>query len=859
MAEEFHYEKHTLFAVRGTGGRTTQKIVEKLYPEDPLFGNFDQQVAAAVDTALWQTVDVHYPGDSGLFNGLLNMVETAAEGTRILIDLINKTPGKFAIVGLSQGAIVCSNVYDEIRYGSLKHRREDFLGGVVMGNLRRQTGFTIPGGVDPGVKRNGTPTHGALANDLLENCEPDLWWDFANSDDSAADVDDTARGRGITAILEFMYHNYFGDDSIIYEFWRNFGQGLQIGFQDAMGIAQALLDNLFRLGMDMIRDALGRTDSLKDGHLKYFLPYTNLPGNTTLSAIDLAVAHFNEVGRNNSFGHSLKGVPSLLDNLQSGDYRAATAPQIRDIMTRADIPQTVVTLYSKTYEPLGEIHDYLSLTCEFTRNAIDSATIVIKTTDPMAAVAMQCYETVVPVTIQIGSQRWSGRVDNFDYAMKDGVKTLTLQCMGDYAWFSKIMVWPNFLAPIQAQFPTRALFIGPAVTCIKTLVAEQCFRLQSGIWELSNNLLSLNLDWKAWFGNLLMTRGKLHDILLTPIVVAAGTGPLYDTSKWVSFNGRMDKISSVVEQVVKDNGLLLTADLWLPGDPQPEGMVVELRVPTIVVDVKDRSGITGPTGTFVDGIVTDVVDLQASVLGEVLSPFLNPGNKYAPEGVNIAPVLGVNFVKPWVIFHDHPRSGITEFHLFGHHPLAYTVIGGGKSPKWLNDLINATFEWMIDAISIVIGITGIPSDLLNGTFDDVLLAFQMMENFERRVKLGPYGWPEYFVQTGASAYTLDEWFALISAMWDSRGYHAVQIAFDNGFPYTFGKDLFVGSLASFACEGMLYTEYLEKVTFTDDRNTRTKIVCTIGDGKRHDNPIIKLQRNLTHFQEAMQIITLSSN
>lgn len=548
----------------------------------------------------------------------------------------------------------------------------------------------------------------------------------------------------------------------------------------------------------------------------------------------------------------------LSQDLAYSDYRAITSPMMRDLASSPVTRQALITVYGKTYKPVGEINDYISMTCDFSRNSIDSATVVIKATDPIASTVMQCHETVVPITIQVGALRWSGRVDNYDYAMKDGKKTITLQCMGDYAWFSKIMVWPNFLTPIQAQWPNRAVFVGPAVTCIKTMIQEQCFRLQSGLWEVVNNLLSFNLDWNSWFATVKLSNGNPLDMLLTPIVVVP-TNALYDTSKFVSFNARMDKISTVVEQVLKDSGLMLTANLWLPGDPQPEGLRRDLKAPTIVVDVKDRSGITGPTGTFIDGIISDVVDLQNSVLGEVLKPFLNPKNEYAPEGVNIAPTLGVNFVKPWVVFQDHPRSGLNEFHLYGHHPLSHTVIGGGKSPKWLNDLINATFGWIIDSISIAIGITGIPSDLLNGLFDDVLLAFQLVENYERRLKLGPFGWPEYFVQTGASAYTLDEWFALLSAMWDTRGYHAIQFSFDNGFPYTLGKDLFIGSLASFTCEGVLYTEYVEKITLTDDRNSRAKVDCTIGDGKRHDNPVIKLQRNLVHFQEALQIITLSTN
>lgn len=544
-------------------------------------------------------------------------------------------------------------------------------------------------------------------------------------------------------------------------------------------------------------------------------------------------------------------------DLHDSAVKAANAAQIRAIYEMDTPVQSVVTLYSNMYKPIGEVNDYISVECDFPRNMIETATIVLKTTDPMGPLAMMCYQTVVPVTIQVGIMRWSGRVDNYDYAMVHGVKTLTLQCMGDYAWFSKILVWPNFLLPIQTQFPTKSLYLGPAITCIKTCIQEQAFRIQSGLNEAINNLLSGNLDWESWIGTFLESDGNPIDMLMTPLVVVI-TDVLTDTSPWVSFNARMDKVSTVVEKVIKDNGLLLSATLWLPGEPQPEGLVIPLTLPTIVVDVKDRSGITGPTGTFLDGLITDTVDLQNSVLGDVLAPFLNPTGEYAPEGINIAPAIGVNFVQPWVIFQDHPRGGLTEFHLFGHHPLAYSIIGGGKSPQWVNDLINATLEWMVDSISIFIGISGIPSDLFDGTFDDTLLAFQLIENSARRIALGPYAWPEYFVQTGASAYTLDEWFALTGAMWDTRGYHAIMLTFDNGFPYTLGQDLFVGGLASFVCEGVLYTEYLDKATFRDDRKGRAKISCTIGDGKSHQNPIIKVTRDLASFEDAMQIVTLSN-
>lgn len=536
---------------------------------------------------------------------------------------------------------------------------------------------------------------------------------------------------------------------------------------------------------------------------------------------------------------------------------AATAAQMAAVVQQKPSTDILVTLYSNTYKPLGECHDYISLKAEFPRNDVETATIVMKHTDPLVPVAMNCYQAVVPITIEVGYMRWSGRVENCDYSFKDGEYTVTLQCTGDFNWFNKILVWPNFLLPIQTQFPTRSLYVGNAITCIKTMIAEQSFRLQTGLWEFVDQIASFNFDWRAWAGTFLESDGNFTDMLLTPIVVVP-TDPGADTSPYISINGRMDKVSTLVTQIVKMYGLVLSANLWLPGDPQPAGLLAELTIPTIVVDVKDRSGVTGPTGTFIDGIITDVVDLQNSVLGGVLSPFLNPNNEYAPEGINIAPILGLNFVPPWVLFQDHPRGGLREFHLTPHAPLAHTVVGGGKSPKWVNDLINASLEYVIDAIEIAVGFTGVPDTLLDGTFDDVLLAFQEIENFDRREALGPYAFPEYFQQTGASAYTLDEWFALQSAMWDTRGYHGITLTFDNGYPYTVGKDIFVGCLASFALQGNLYTDYVERVTVDDDRKSRAKVTCMIGDGKSHDDPTVRIQRTMTSFQEAFQIVTMSN-
>ncbi|WP_078321141.1 hypothetical protein [Mycobacteroides chelonae] len=550
------------------------------------------------------------------------------------------------------------------------------------------------------------------------------------------------------------------------------------------------------------------------------------------------------------------------EKLYSDKYTAANFAEIAAAVEQAAPSDILVELYTNTYKVAGECGDYMELQVAWPRNAVGTGSLVLKGSDPLAPIALTCHETVVPVTVTVGHLRWSGRIKKAVDKFGDGPDTVLCELEGDYAWLYKICAFPNFLLPIQVQFPNRGVAIGGAISVIKFLIATQAFRIQSGMWDLVNNLGSLNLDWRTWFGTWLMQNPgedlefqDILDMLTTPIYVVPTVG-IFDTSPVISINWRMDKLADIIDQEVKDNGLSVEVNLWMPGEPQPHP-TANLRVPTIVVDVKDRMGVIGPTGTFFDGILRVLVDLQDSVFGEILKPFLNPDNEYAPDGVVIAPRLGVHFVKPWCVFSDHPQSGI-KGELAHHHPLAHTIIAGGRSPKWMNDLINATLSWLLDSLMIVIGMTGVPSNLLDGMFNDVLLAFQMSQNFDRRVKLGPYGYPEFFVPTGHAAYNIDMFFALKRAQWETRGYISGKLTFDNGYPYEVGRDVFPGALASVVRRGMLYTDYIENVVLTDTRRDRVKVEVQLGDGKAEEAVATKLQRKAVKFQEALNILTMAA-
>jgi hypothetical protein len=553
----------------------------------------------------------------------------------------------------------------------------------------------------------------------------------------------------------------------------------------------------------------------------------------------------------------------LRSSLESDDpvvaMKAATAAAY---VKQNPAPTAKRRIFDRFYKLQGEVNDHIELRLNQPRQSLPSGGLVLKGGDSLADAVLKCDTEVVPFIYDKGGYRWSGRVDVAHDKLKNGLYTVECELVHDKTFLDRICCWPDPEFPIEFQWPFQNWFgIGPAITVMKTLIQEQVWRLQLGLWEIVNDIGSLDFDWQAWFGALLMQGSlsltDLQQMLTTPIYVVP-TDPIFDTSPWIEIDGRMDTVWRLCQQQLKDNGIDIQATAWLPGEPQPPGVAFPLQVATIVVDIKDRSNVTGFSGTFLDGIERDLVDLEGSLLGTALNPLLNPTGAFAPPGVNIAPAIGVDFIIPWVLFNcDNIKSGIIEHDVAHHHPLAWQILVGGHSPKWLDDLINATLEWAIDSLMIVIGLTGVPSDLLNGIFDDSIYAFTLVDNFSRREALGPYGFPEKFFPSGAGAATLDSFFQEIAALWDTMGYPAAIVSFLDGYPYTLGTDLFPGALAAVVRRGKLYVDYVENITIIDNRSSRNRIEVQIGDGKHEEAPITKIQRKIVDIENGLNIAILS--
>ena len=545
------------------------------------------------------------------------------------------------------------------------------------------------------------------------------------------------------------------------------------------------------------------------------------------------------------------------------EQRAAAAHQLADIKS-AEQTEIVVTVHDKFWNRVGEVGDYIELSADIPRNTTPTLDFTLKGGDGHSTTGQgagdqhiprlrQCRKELVGVTLEVGPIRWAGFVDHTKYAYKDGKRTLVANCVGIYDILSYIHVFfPTWWLPIQAQPISHAVFIGPIVSVIESMIAEQAMRLQSGIWEFVNQALSLNPDMRAWFGTIRQSNGNFFQALKTPIYVVR-TNLLKDTSMLVARTVRMEKIGTVIEDMTKAYGVDVRMDLWMPGDPQPDKWA-DLTQPTYVVTVKDRLSTYGKSQTILDSIVKTVVDLTGSFFGEIKGII-----EQAPgaEGVFISDLFGVDFEEPIAVLVDGPDTPMMEFSVDDYHPRGHTMILGGRSPTWVNNLINITLSWLIDTLMIFIGITGVPSNLLDGFLNDAFLAFQAIQLYDRRDEVGPYGRPENFLPTAAAPFNVEAIFSFVNHIHDTRGWRSGTAKIRNGKPYSLGKHFVPGGLMSIAHQGELYTDYVEHVFIRDTRDARAEIVVQIGDSKALEAPLAKTQRLLTGVAEAINSLTLA--
>lgn len=273
--------------------------------------------------------------------------------------------------------------------------------------------------------------------------------------------------------------------------------------------------------------------------------------------------------------------------------------------------------------------------------------------------------------------RWGGKVETIvDQETKGKPTITTITAVSNRIHLRHIMLAATPVFPHAVQPLRMFLWGGPCVTACSTAVLINLFRIYTlnGWWPLPRNIM----DPSTWLENV--------NPLNWPVQVMP-VRPLLDQSRWVTIGSRWQSAETVLTPAMKDAGVICHAYTWLPGDPAPYeafGPLKETLKPQracVILSFEDQSGVTGPTGTALDGLV----NLFALTLDDLFTETLIAVDADGDGETDpfFRKLLGVAPKRPPFVYRDTGYGGVTSRTMVIHKAKAITVVVGGRSPGWV--------------------------------------------------------------------------------------------------------------------------------------------------------------------------------
>lgn len=306
-------------------------------------------------------------------------------------------------------------------------------------------------------------------------------------------------------------------------------------------------------------------------------------------------------------------------------------------------------------------------------------------------------------------------------------------------------------------------------------------------------------------------QSSMHRIICSPILSGI-------PSEWSIVSARWDNAWDLMKATWDAAGILPTVELWLPEDPQPFPAHTTLHLPTLIVDFKPRSTVTGAAGLLGQGWnklkrVIDGDDHITSVL--------------AFDDVAIPTADGRD---PWVVF-DFPEA--PRIHI--RKSTDSTFLVGGKSPKGLNDLIEVGIRTTIAAIVSMIPMIGPGAaeiikggaDLLGRLAADRFLNLNEYTDQARKAAHGRSGYIS-IAKTG-EANSIDSIQKAWQAKTETGGGLSIEFSVDDPDPYLPGRDFDLGDVVGVRAWGAIWAAYVSELTWTSKPGNPLGWVIRLGN------------------------------
>jgi hypothetical protein len=290
---------------------------------------------------------------------------------------------------------------------------------------------------------------------------------------------------------------------------------------------------------------------------------------------------------------------------------------------------------------------------------------------------------------------------------------------------------------------------------------------------------------------------------------------------------------------------------------------------SVILAVENKSGVTGPFGNFTTGLISAVSATGDDLITDTIIPQFGPdGSEFFVQNngegplVNATPDQIQNFfdvapAPPFVVFQDGEYSGIVESNLIVNSTTAKTIMVGGKSPGWVNDLITFGVRYGLSQLSDVIqffypsgpasgGADGFQptftpglDNLYQGEFDNVVLPFERYSDPAREVFTGTMGFLEEFQKGSGTAYTIAGVLDLRAGDWKTRPFINYKVTVRNAAPYIYNYDFSLGDRVGFQVDNVIYVDMVASAKLNWDINTPVNYAISVGTDYHLVDPVTK--------------------
>lgn len=519
-----------------------------------------------------------------------------------------------------------------------------------------------------------------------------------------------------------------------------------------------------------------------------------------------------------------------------------------------EIPKPLIRLWDKDHHLIARIEIPENWDCEEIAHDDGSAHVELVGKDNDWLREIICFGTKPAADLHITIDpdpdkphdyvnRWGGKVEEIlDEEVKGQPTRTLLTCVSNRRHFQHIYIAATPLLPEAVQPIRMFLWGGPCVTACATATMINLARIYTlnAFSPIPRNIFAP----KTWLENL--------SPLNWPVQVMP-VNPIFDQSRWVTFGARWKDAKTVMTPCMKDAGVILKAYTWLPGDPAPYtmfGKLADALKPTracVILSFEDESGVGGPTGTAVDGLLNLFAATADDLITESL--FAVDGDGDGETDPFIRKILGVAPKRPPFVYRDVGYGGAESRTMVIHKSKALRIITGGKSPQWVNQAITFGIKYGLAQLSNVIslgpaGATQAPGsvgleELYQGQLDDTLLAFMSFMDPIRSRDVGPYGFNEHFEIGSGSAFTINSVQSIREGWWKTRPYTSFKFDVDPYSPFRLGEDIGMGTRCAAERRGVLHTDQIMAIKRQGTRNGSHRPKLSFGDDSREEDPMAR--------------------